>query len=81
MSYLKYVGGGFLPGVPARDLTQSEAEMFGKTDYLVQSGLYRLVQDKMAARRKKADQQPELEVEDTEREVDSDGGDVTDKEM
>lgn len=28
MTY-KYVGGGFIPGVPARDLTDAEAKEFG----------------------------------------------------
>jgi len=37
---LRYVGGGaFLPGVPARDLTEEEAKELGRKK-LVASGLY-----------------------------------------
>lgn len=38
---LIYVGGGWLPGVPARDLTASEVEQYGGADYLISTGLYR----------------------------------------
>ena len=37
---LKYVGDGFLPGVPARDLTDEEATQYGGEKALVASGLY-----------------------------------------
>jgi len=37
---LKYVGGGWLSGVPARDLTDEEAERYGGAGELVKSGLY-----------------------------------------
>ena len=36
---LTYVGGGFLRGVPARDLKDEEVRKFGYS-YLVRSGLY-----------------------------------------
>ena len=36
---LKYVGGGFLRGVPARDLKDDEVARYGYA-YLVRSGLY-----------------------------------------
>ena len=36
---LKYLGGGFLRGVPARDLEDFEVRKFGYS-YLVRSGLY-----------------------------------------
>lgn len=36
---LKYIGGGFLRGVPARDLKDDEVRKFGYS-YLVRSGLY-----------------------------------------
>ncbi len=39
---LKYMGGGFVPGVPARDLTDAEARQYGERG-LVASGLYRAV--------------------------------------
>lgn len=35
----KYRGGGFIPGVPARDLTSEEASRFGE-QLLEASGLY-----------------------------------------
>lgn len=36
---LKYIGRGFLRGVPARDLKDDEVRKFGYS-YLVRSGLY-----------------------------------------
>jgi len=36
---MKYIGGGFLQGVPARDLTEEEVRQYGKSR-LLQSGLY-----------------------------------------
>lgn len=44
--YLKFVGGGSLDGVPARDLTQEEAERLG-VSRLLESGLYVRVEEKM----------------------------------
>lgn len=44
---LKYVGAGFLPGVPARDLSAEEIEEYGGLKALLASGLY--VEDKPAA--------------------------------
>ena len=35
----KFLGGGFIPGVPARDLSDKEAEQFGEAG-LIKSGLY-----------------------------------------
>jgi hypothetical protein len=37
---LKYIGGGFIPGVPARDLTEEEAKLYGGRLALMRSGLY-----------------------------------------
>jgi hypothetical protein len=37
---LTYLGGGFLIGVPARDLTSDEVKRYG-LDRLISSGLYR----------------------------------------
>ena len=51
---LKYVGAGFLPGVPARDLTADEAVTYGGAKALIASGLY--IEDKPAAG-KKADKE------------------------
>jgi len=40
---LIYIGAGkFLPGVPARDLTEAEVSLFGGKEALLKSGLYRL---------------------------------------
>ncbi len=36
---LKYIGPGWLPGVPARDLHADEAEQFGR-EFLLSTGLY-----------------------------------------
>lgn len=36
---LKYAGDGFLPGVPARDLTDSEVKKYGK-ERLLKSGIF-----------------------------------------
>lgn len=37
---LTYIGDGFLPGVPARNLTEAEVETFGGAPALLASGLY-----------------------------------------
>lgn len=37
---LRYTGAGFLPGVPARDLSDNEAAQFGGSEYLIGTGLY-----------------------------------------
>lgn len=36
---MKYIGNGFIPGVPARDLSEEEVKEFGKR-WLKRSGLY-----------------------------------------
>lgn len=43
--YLKYTGAGFMPGVPARDLTLDEAKQFNERELLA-SGLYVKVKPK-----------------------------------
>ena len=40
----KYLGGGYVPGIPARDLTQDEAEVIGN-ELIKKSGLYQLMPD------------------------------------
>ena len=50
---LKYMGGGFLQGVPARDLSDEEAKRLGK-QRLLSSGLYREVGKPVAAENKLA---------------------------
>lgn len=42
---LKYVGNGWIHGVPARDLTDEEAKFYG-VKQLIDSGLYVKVKDK-----------------------------------
>lgn len=39
---LKYLGGGFLVGVPSRDLTEEEARIYGES-WLIASGLYKKI--------------------------------------
>ena len=36
---MKYIGKGFIPGIPARNLTLAEVKRFGK-EYLLSTGLY-----------------------------------------
>lgn len=47
---LKYVGKAFLPGVPARDLSEAEVKKFGREDLLA-SGLYVEVEKKTSAKK------------------------------
>jgi hypothetical protein len=42
-----YLGGGFLPGVPARDITAGEAERRGITDQLNKCALYERVYEEV----------------------------------
>ena len=54
--YLKYIGTGFIPGVPARDLSEEEAKLFD-VEFLIASGLYQLVEEppkKKAAKEREA---------------------------
>lgn len=44
---LRYKGGGFLRGVPARDLKDDEVAKWG-ANYLVRSGLYEFVKPEPA---------------------------------
>jgi len=39
MVYLRYIGGGHLPNVPARNLSKEEAKRYGE-NALLKSGLY-----------------------------------------
>jgi hypothetical protein len=43
---LIYTGGGWLPGVPARDLTADEAKQHGGIEYLISTGLYKAAEVK-----------------------------------
>lgn len=42
---LKFIGNGWLIGVPARNLTEAEASQFGGEEKLLESGLYEKSQD------------------------------------
>jgi hypothetical protein len=46
--YLKFIPGGCIVGVPARDLSLEEAEQHGGVKVLVKTGLYELVEEKKA---------------------------------
>jgi len=37
---LKYIGDGFIPGIPARDLSAEEVKQYGGEKYLLSTGLY-----------------------------------------
>lgn len=37
---LVYTGHGFVPGIPARDLTGEEVEQYGGEKYLIETGQY-----------------------------------------
>ena len=37
---LKYIGWGFLPGIPARDLSAEDVERYSDKDALIATGLY-----------------------------------------
>ena len=38
---LRYVGAGFIPGIPARDLTAEEVQQYGGVKTLIATQLYR----------------------------------------
>lgn len=40
MKMLIYIGNGFLPGIPARDLSNDEVKKFGGVKFLLSTGLY-----------------------------------------
>ncbi len=37
---LKYIGKGFIPGIPARDLNSDEVKKHGGVKFLLETGLY-----------------------------------------
>ena len=57
MIALTYNGGGFLPDVPARDLTETEVEKLGGPERLIASGLYEVVPKKTKPKSRKTDRQ------------------------
>jgi len=60
---MKYVGRGFIPGVPARDLTEEEVERFG-AKMLEDSGLYEKA--RTSGRSKKKDDLPQTMVKNND---------------
>lgn len=46
---LKYIGNGFLRGIPKRDLSDAEVEKHGGEDFLIGTGLYEREQQAPAA--------------------------------
>lgn len=59
---LRYIGSGFIPGVPARDLTDEEAARYGQ-DRLIDSGLYILAEDKALRPRRETKEARTVKVE------------------
>ncbi len=43
---LKYIGQGFIPGIPARDLKDHEVEKFGE-EFLLKTGLFAKPEEKI----------------------------------
>ena len=37
---LKYIGTGFIPGIPARDLNDAEVKKHGGVKFLLETGLF-----------------------------------------
>ena len=37
---LKYIGNGFIPGIPARDLNNDEVKKYGGVKFLLETGLF-----------------------------------------
>jgi hypothetical protein len=37
---LKYIGNGFIPGIPARDLSDAEVKKCGGVKFLLSTGLF-----------------------------------------
>ena len=37
---LKYIGNGFIPGIPAKDLSEDEVKKYGGVKFLLSTGLF-----------------------------------------
>jgi hypothetical protein len=59
----KYKGGGFVPGIPARDLSDEEVQAIGE-DVLKASGLYEKVENRREKPRASEDKLARGESED-----------------
>lgn len=65
---LIYVGKGFIPGIPARDLTDEEIEKGGwDAAKLVKSGLYAMPEMRKALRKRHEDKAIWPTIQDKER--------------
>lgn len=62
---LKYRGGGFIRGVPARDLKDDEVAKFG-IHYLLRSGLYEVVKPAVTEPPDSDQEAPAEQVEEVE---------------
>lgn len=52
---MRWNGKGFLPGIPARDLTNEEVERFGGEEALEETGLYERTEPKRRPQRLRGD--------------------------
>ena len=50
---LKYIGNGFIPGIPARDLNDEEVKKYGGEKLLISTGLFAKPKPKKAKKEKK----------------------------
>ena len=66
MPGMRYKGGGFLRGVPARDLKEDEVRKFG-AHYLVRSGLYELVKPEPKVQEPDSEQETPAETQKQKR--------------
>lgn len=59
---LKYIGKGFVPGIPARDLKDDEVKKYGGAKFLLSTGLYEKIEKKRTIKVKEGekwqDQEP-----------------------
>ena len=46
VNMLKYIGKGFLPGIPARDLSDIEVQKYGGIKFLLSTGLFAKLKEK-----------------------------------
>jgi len=49
---LRYVGDGFIPGIPARDLTDDEVKKYGGEKLLLSTGLFAKSKPKKVEKKK-----------------------------
>ena len=43
---LKYIGNGFIPGIPAKDLNREQVKKYGGVKFLLETGLFEKVKPK-----------------------------------